>query len=221
MAIALAGCGGDGGGGDDKLPTRAPSLGPTKHHRPQSLGPKAARGEPIAGMRCTRGEAGEDSGAAGADPGAAGADPGGADPGAAGSDPGSARRYGVHLELFAGKRIVLVAPGIGVAPPRTREGAYVRGGRCTYPLLTREPTGVIEVAGRGRTRTLGDLFAIWGQPLGTHRMAGFKGSVSAFVGGKRWRGDPRKIPLTRHAQIVLEVDGYVRPHATYRFPPGL
>jgi hypothetical protein len=130
-----------------------------------------------------------------------------------------APRFGVHLELFANKRIVLVAPGIGIAPPRTREGAYVRGGRCTYPLLTREPTGVVEVAGRGRT--LGDLFAVWGKPLSKSRMAGFRGRVRAFVGGKPWRGDPSDIPLRRHAQIVLEVGGYIRPHATYRFPPGL
>jgi hypothetical protein len=59
--------------------------------------------------------------------------------------------------------------------------------------------------------TLGQFFAIWGQrPRGR-----------AYVNGRRWTRDPRAIPLTRHAQIVLEVDGYVRPHATYRFAPGL
>ena len=114
--------------------------------------------------------------------------------------------------------MVLVAPGIGIAPPRSRHGAYVRGGRCSYAVRTREPTGVIEVAAGGRRKTLGDVFAVWGQPLGRKRMAGFRGQVSAFVGGRRFRGDPRAIPLTRHAQIVLEVGGYVRPHPTYRFP---
>jgi hypothetical protein len=182
--LALAGCGGEGD--EDKLPTRAPSLGPTRQHRPPSLGERAARGAQIAGLRCSAREQ---------------------------------PRFGIHLELFAGKRVVLVPPGIGIAPPRTREGAYVRGGRCTYPLLTREPTGVVEVAGEGRT--LGDLFAVWGQPLGTRRMAGSKGPVSAFVGGRRWPGNPREIPLRPHAQIVLQVGGYVKPHATYHFPPGL
>jgi hypothetical protein len=128
-------------------------------------------------------------------------------------------RFGVHIELFAGRRVVLVPPGIGIAPPRARDGAYVRSGRCSYPLRTREPTGVVEVLGGGRT--LGDLFAVWGQPLSKRRMAGFRGPVSAFVGGRRWRRDPRKIPLERHAQIVLQVGGYVPPHATYGFPPGL
>jgi hypothetical protein len=80
---------------------------------------------------------------------------------------------------------------------------------------------VIEVDAGGRPKTLGDLFAVWGQPLGKRRMAGFSGKVSAFVGGRLWQRDPREIPLRRHAQIVLEVGGYVKPHATYLFPPGL
>jgi hypothetical protein len=127
--------------------------------------------------------------------------------------------YGVHLELFAARRVVLIPPGIGIAPPRDRQGAYVRGGRCSYSLRTREPTGVIEVAARGRT--LGDLFAVWGQPLGRTRMAGFRGRVHAYVGGRPWHGALGAIPLRRHAQIVLEVGGYVPPHSTYGFPPGL
>jgi hypothetical protein len=96
----------------------------------------------------------------------------------------------------------------------------VRGGRCAYPARTREPTGVIEVE-EGATLHLGDLFALWGQPLGPRRLAGFRGRVEAYVGGRRWRGDPRAIPLRRHAQIVLEVGGHVRPHTSYQFAPGL
>jgi hypothetical protein len=135
----------------------------------------------------------------------------------------SGRRFGAHLELFAARRVVLVAPGIGIAPPRTRDGAYVRGGRCSYPLRTREPTGVIEVEAeaRGRPRTLGQLFAVWGQPLGPTRLAGFDGRVRAYVNGRRWTRAAAAIPLRLHAQIVLEIGGYVRPHASYRFPSGL
>jgi hypothetical protein len=130
-------------------------------------------------------------------------------------------RHGIHLELFARRRVVLVAPGIGVAPPRTRTGAYVRGGRCSYPVRTREATGVVEVDTHGTPKTLGRLFAVWGQPLSPRRMAGFKGRVRAYVAGRPWPGNPRSIPLRRHTQIVLEVGGYVRPHDTYLFPPGL
>jgi hypothetical protein len=130
-------------------------------------------------------------------------------------------RHGAHLELFAARRVVLVPPGIGIAPPRSRQGAYESSGRCSYPLRTREPTGVIEVADTPRPKTLGDLFAVWGQPLSRKAMAGFRGPVRAYVGGRAWHGAPGAIRLERHAQIVLEVGGYVRPHASYRFPPGL
>jgi hypothetical protein len=139
-------------------------------------------------------------------------------------EPGARARFGVHLELFAGKRVVIVPAGIGVAPPRRRAGAYVVGGRCEYPAITVEPTGVVQVA-EGKRLTLGDLFALWGQPLSARRLASFEAapgdSVRAFVAGREWDGDVRAIPLTRHAQIVLEVGGYVPPHRSYRFPPGL
>jgi hypothetical protein len=44
--------------------------------------------------------------------------------------------------------------------------------------------------------------------------------VSVFVGGKPVAGDPRRIVMTRHAQIVLEIGGYVAPHPSYLFPKG-
>jgi hypothetical protein len=119
---------------------------------------------------------------------------------------------------------VIVPPGIGVAPPFRRDGAYVRGGRCSYPLRTRDPTGVFEIDPR-LALTLGDLFAVWGQPLGPTRLAGFRAKrgerVRAWVGGRAWRGRLSAIPLRRHAQIVLEVGGFVPPHARYLFPRGL
>ena len=189
-ALALAGCGGgDSPSRDEPLARTAPSVGPGPLFRPTSLSDRAAKGKPIAGLKC------------------------------APSD--EQKRFGAHLELFARGKVVIVAPGIGVAPPRERTGAYVTGGRCTYPLRTREPTGVIEVARTPRPLTLGHLFAIWGQPLSENRLAGFRGRVIAHVGGRRWNRDPRTIPLTRHAQIVLQVGPYIRPHSRYGFPPGL
>jgi hypothetical protein len=109
-----------------------------------------------------------------------------------------------------------------VAKPSRTRFARVIPGRCTYPLRTLDPTGVIEVR-PGARATLGDFFRVWGQHLGRRRIAGFRtrASVLAFVGGKRWRGDPRTIPLTRHAQIVLALGGYVRPHPRYLFPNRL
>ena len=57
-------------------------------------------------------------------------------------------RFGVHLELFAARRVVLVAPGIGVAPPRTRRGAYV----TRRPLLVSRAHARAHRRGRGRAR---------------------------------------------------------------------
>jgi hypothetical protein len=129
-------------------------------------------------------------------------------------------RFGAHVELFARGRVVIVPAGIGIAPPHERDGAYVDGGRCHYPLRTREPTGVIEIE-HGTRASLGDLFDLWGQPLRRRSLAGFSGDVRAAVGGREWRGDPRAIPLAAHAQIVLQVGPRIEPHPSYRFPPGL
>jgi hypothetical protein len=130
------------------------------------------------------------------------------------------RRFGVHLEIFVRRQVLIVPQGIGVAQPSRRHFGRVVPGRCTYPLRTLDPTGVIEVRGR---RTLGDFFAVWGQQLGRRRVAGFstRTDVLAFVAGRRWRGALADIPLVQHAQIVLEVGGYVRPHPRYLFPKGL
>jgi len=71
------------------------------------------------------------------------------------------RRFGVHVELLAHGRIILLPAGVGLAPPLRRCGAYVAGGRCSYPIRTLAPTGVLEVQ-RSARWTLGDLFALWG-----------------------------------------------------------
>jgi hypothetical protein len=130
-------------------------------------------------------------------------------------------RYGIHLELYARRLVLPVPAGIGVAPPQRRRGAYVLGGPCSYPVRSFEPTGVIEVDRVPAGFSLGDLFAIWGQPLSNAGLAGFHGPVEAFVAGVSRPGDPRSIRLRAHAEIVLEVGGFVAPHPSYQFPPGL
>ena len=129
-------------------------------------------------------------------------------------------RVGVHLELFAHRRVVLVPPGVGIAGPLVRRHGQVVAGRCSFPVRTREPTGSVELA-RGARLTLGQLFAVWGQPLSPGRLAGFRGRVRAYVYGRRRTGDPRRIVLAPHANVVLELGGYVPPHPAYLFPRGL
>lgn len=134
------------------------------------------------------------------------------------------RRFGVHLEVFARGRVVIVPAGVGVATPRARSGAHVIPRGCSYATRTVEPTGVIEVR-RGSRVTLGDFFQIWGQPLSTTRLAGFRTTASApvraYVAGRRWRGSLRTIPLRRHTQIVLQLGRFIPPHRAFLFRPGL
>lgn len=42
--------------------------------------------------------------------------------------------------------------------------------------------------------------------------------VSVFIDGSRWRGDPSLVPIVSRAQITIEVGPRVTPHARYMFP---
>lgn len=126
-------------------------------------------------------------------------------------------RVGVHLELFGADRVVLFAPGIGTEPPRERFAGRITGAACFGPLVTIDPTGLVLMR-PGHRATVGDVFALWGQPLSARRAAGFRGRVRAYVNGRRVEGPPQDIPLRRHDQIVLQVGPYVPPHPSYTFP---
>ena len=132
----------------------------------------------------------------------------------------SRRWVGVHVELFADRQVVLIPAGIGIPPSqRATAGARTAAG-CSYPIRTTEPTGLIRVVAGSRA-TLASLFAVWSRQLGPRRLLGFRGAVRAYVDGRRVDGDPRLVQLRRHAEIVLEVGGYVPPHRGYLFPRGL
>ena len=99
---------------------------------------------------------------------------------------------------------MLLPNGIGVGPG------------CSYAVRTTTPTGVVEYVAAAHP-TVGDLFAVWGQRLGQDRLAGFRGAVNAWVGGRRARRAVASIPLTRHAEIVIELGGYIPPHTFFLF----
>jgi hypothetical protein len=125
-----------------------------------------------------------------------------------------------HLELFAEGRVVLVPQGIGIAPPIRHGVQRIVAGHCRYSVATFDRTGVIDFTRSGLT--LADLFAVWGEPLSPSQLVSFRAragqEVHAFVGGKRWRGNVRDVPLTHHAEIVIELNGFIPPHQTYLFP---
>ena len=137
--------------------------------------------------------------------------------------PGLGRRAGVHVELFAADRVVVIAAGIGVRGPVRRSAGRIATARCYGDLVTVEPTGVVLLA-PGSQHTLGDLFRSWGQPLSARRAGPFAApqgrSVRVYVRGRRRRGDPARVPLRPHSEVVVEVGPYVPPHTAYTFPPG-
>jgi hypothetical protein len=200
-AVLLAGCGGSHASRTSAAsrPLRhlpadyiPMTVGPGAAYRPAPRGAAVGAGRPVDGLRCARARG---------------------------------PRFGAHIEMFAHQHVVAIPTAIGIAPPVTLNGAArVQSGRCYYPLMTTDPTGVLEIRD-GERLTLGALFALWGQPLSHHGAAGFTAprgqALVAYVGTERWRGDPRAIPLRRHARIVLEIESHVPPHTSYDFPPGL
>jgi hypothetical protein len=104
-----------------------------------------------------------------------------------------------HLVIFDHGKPLTVPDNVG--RPMIRQ--------CLYWLHTHTPDGVIHVESpTTRTFTLGDFFTIWGQPLTTtqaSRAKADKGTkLKVWVDGKPYTGDPRQIPLTPHADIVVE-----------------
>lgn len=132
-------------------------------------------------------------------------------------------RDGAHVEVFAANRVVIVPAGIGTKPPRRLSAGRIASAGCYGELVTLDPTGLVLMR-PGSHPTLADLFHAWGEPLSARRLASFSAAprtgVAVFVDGRRWRGPPERVPLARHAEVVLEIGPHVPPHAAYTFPPG-
>jgi hypothetical protein len=98
----------------------------------------------------------------------------------------------------------------------------VASGACFYWLHTHAADGIIHVESPvARTYTLGDLFDVWGQKLGPTGVGPAHGSVTALYNGRVYRGNPREVPLTAHAQIQLDVGRPLIAPVTINFPQGL
>ena len=132
-------------------------------------------------------------------------------------------RVGVHVEVFAANRVLLLPAGIGARQPWAKLDGRIASARCYGALVTLDPTGLVLVR-PGARLTLADLFRSWGEPLSRTRLTSFSApagtEVAVFVDGRRLNAAPPSVPLTRHAEIVLEVGPHVPPHSSYAFPPG-
>jgi hypothetical protein len=121
---------------------------------------------------------------------------------------------GISCDAMEGNRIHihqhLLILDHGKPVPVPADVGRPASGQCLYWLHTHTPDGVIHIESpTDRTFTLGDFFAIWNQPLNTKHAASAvatsKETLKAWVDGKPYAGDPAKIPLTKHADIVIEV----------------
>jgi hypothetical protein len=105
------------------------------------------------------------------------------------------------------QRLLIVDHGKSVQiPPNVGQPANVR---CIYWLHTHTPDGIIHIeAPKDRSFTLGDFFKVWGQPLNrsvaatAHARKGQR--LKVWVDGKAYTGDPAKITLAAHQDIVIE-----------------
>ena len=130
-----------------------------------------------------------------------------------------------HLTLFVNGAPRRIPYGVGIPGAQlssTPAGPYVAAGSCFYWLHTHAADGIIHIESPvQRTYTLGNFFDVWGQRLGPNEVGPVSGPVTALYNGQVFRGNPRQVPLTRHAQIQLEVGRPLVTPVRISFPPGL
>jgi len=122
-----------------------------------------------------------------------------------------------HLQIYVNGQQKLIPYGVGIVPPyqleRPNSSSYfVGGGSKFYYLHTHDETGVIHVESPTKQQyTLGDFFNVWGQTLSSSQVGPDKGTVTVYVDGAKYTGDPTKITLTSHKEIQLDVGKVVAP----------
>lgn len=83
-----------------------------------------------------------------------------------------------------------------------------RGSGCAYEMHTHDITGILHIeTDTPKVFTLGQFFALWGQPLTTAAVAGLPGKPTYYLIDKetvtRFTGDPATIALNAHREIVI------------------
>jgi hypothetical protein len=119
--------------------------------------------------------------------------------------------YHAHLTILLNGNPVTVPGQIGITSD------------CIYWMHTHDNSGVLHIEApanqKDRTFTLGDFFAVWNQPLSATQVATINLSADqklvAYVDGKPYTGDPKKIVLKSHTEVVLEITP-----PTVEPPPG-
>jgi len=111
-----------------------------------------------------------------------------------------------HLIVYVNGAVRPIPPGIGIVSPVSQDGVFYGATKCYYWLHVHAQDGVIHVESPTvRTYTLGDFFAIWGQPLSTTQVGPVTGNLSVFVNGRSYSGNPADITLKSHEDIQINV----------------
>ena len=120
-----------------------------------------------------------------------------------------------HLAVYVNGALRPISPGIGIVKPvaqPTANGAFYSATNCYYWLHVHAQDGVIHIESpTTRAYTLGQFFAIWGQPLTTTEVGPAKGTVTVYLNGHRYLRPPATIPLGSHEDIQLDVGTVVPP----------
>jgi hypothetical protein len=137
--------------------------------------------------------------------------------------------FHVHtrLTVFVNGAARQIPAAIGIAPPlgidqKPNGMFFINNGSCFAWLHTHTPDGIIHIESPiQRQFTLGDFFAVWGQPLGPEQVGPFHGTVTAFYNGKWYVGDPRNIPIGYHVEVQLDVGNPIVAPEHIAFGGGL
>jgi len=130
-----------------------------------------------------------------------------------------------HLTVFVNGSPRQVPAGIGIPGAKaqnTPQGTFISSGSCFYWLHTHAADGIVHTESPiRRAYTLGNLFNIWGQPLGPSQVGPAKGHVTVIYNGKLYHGNPRDVPIRAHAQIQLQVGTPLVAPESITWPSGV
>lgn len=103
-----------------------------------------------------------------------------------------------HLAIFRNGQMLGIPAAIGLTG-------------CTYELHTHDWSGILHVEAPAIKKvTLGQFFAVWGQPLSSTNVAGITGMpVVVYVNDGtsliQYMGNPADIELTSHRSITIQI----------------
>jgi hypothetical protein len=113
---------------------------------------------------------------------------------------GCAKNENYHIHAL----LSIYQDGVRLALPES----IGRGSGCAYEMHTHDGSGVMHIeTDVPKVFTLGQFFALWGQPLSATAVAGLPGKPTYYVVDKekvtRFTADPSTITLDAHREIVI------------------